>query len=518
MESRKPAKAVKDAVEAAAEKVADALTSDIPVRRAAPRRLSRSRPRPHDPLPPKTEQGAPETRTPTGAETGAPTTANGQQGAFLTTVAGRPAARHRPLAQGRARAARSCCRTTTSARRSPTSTTSASRSGSCTPAAPARTACSPAYGTADGGHPGRLPARRARRPRSSSGSPPCSAPADRPTRSATPAASRRSSTPTRAPSTWSATTSRSSSSRTRIKFPDIIHAGKPHPDREIPQAQSAHDTFWDFVSLHTEAQHHTMWNMSDRGIPRSYRTMEGFGVHTFRLVNDGRRDGAGQVPLEAQAGRALPGLGGGADAQRHRPGLPPPRPVRRDRGRRVPRVGARASRSSRTPRRRRSPGIDLLDPTKIVPGGAGAGAAGREAGAQPDADELLRRDRAGRLPPRPPAAGHRRHQRPAAAGPAVLVRRHAAHPAGRAELLADPDQPPTRAGQRHAARRLPPARRARRGRAVPAELARRRQPVPGRRRRERVPRRAGDGGRGAQGPRRTRRRSTTTSARPGCSG
>lgn len=71
-----------------------------------------------------------------------------------------------------------------------------------------------------------------------------------------------------------------------IKFPDIVHAGKPHPDREIPQAQSAHDTFWDFVSLHTEAQHHTMWNMSDRGIPRSYRMMEGFGVHTFRCVND----------------------------------------------------------------------------------------------------------------------------------------------------------------------------------------------------------------------------------------
>ncbi|WP_407445390.1 catalase [Rhodococcus sp. (in: high G+C Gram-positive bacteria)] len=71
-----------------------------------------------------------------------------------------------------------------------------------------------------------------------------------------------------------------------IKFPDVIHAGKPHPDREIPQAQSAHDTFWDFVSLHTEATAHTMWNMSDRGIPRSYRMMEGFGVHTFRLIND----------------------------------------------------------------------------------------------------------------------------------------------------------------------------------------------------------------------------------------
>lgn len=70
-----------------------------------------------------------------------------------------------------------------------------------------------------------------------------------------------------------------------IKFPDVIHAGKPHPDREIPQAQSAHDTFWDFVSLHTEGQAHAMWNMSDRGIPRSYRMMEGFGVHTFRLIN-----------------------------------------------------------------------------------------------------------------------------------------------------------------------------------------------------------------------------------------
>ncbi|MFP5416647.1 MAG: catalase [Actinomycetes bacterium] len=71
-----------------------------------------------------------------------------------------------------------------------------------------------------------------------------------------------------------------------IKFPDIIHAVKPEPDREIPQAQSAHDTFWDFVSLHTEAQAHLAWSMSDRAVPLSYRMMEGFGVHTFRLVND----------------------------------------------------------------------------------------------------------------------------------------------------------------------------------------------------------------------------------------
>ena len=70
-----------------------------------------------------------------------------------------------------------------------------------------------------------------------------------------------------------------------IKFPDIIHAAKPEPDREIPQAATAHDTFWDFVSLTPESTHMLMWAMSDRAIPRSLRTMEGFGVHTFRLYD-----------------------------------------------------------------------------------------------------------------------------------------------------------------------------------------------------------------------------------------
>ncbi len=69
-----------------------------------------------------------------------------------------------------------------------------------------------------------------------------------------------------------------------IKFPDLIHAVKPEPDREIPQAQSAHDTFWDFVSLQPESTHMLLWVMSDRAIPRSFATMEGFGVHTFRLT------------------------------------------------------------------------------------------------------------------------------------------------------------------------------------------------------------------------------------------
>ena len=151
--------------------------------------------------------------------------------------------------------------------------------------------------------------------------------------------------------------------------------------------------------------------------------------------------------------------------------------------------------------------------------GARPGAADRPADADRQPDQLLRRDRAGRLPRRQPGARHRRHQRPAAAGAAVLLRRHPADPAGRAELRPDPDQPAARAGQRHAARRLPPARRARRRGAVPAELAGRRLPVP---------RRGGAGTARSSTYRRTvaeavktgrhRRRTTTTSARCACSG
>src|SRR6478735_7061814 len=70
-----------------------------------------------------------------------------------------------------------------------------------------------------------------------------------------------------------------------IKFPDVIHSVKPEPDRDFPQAQSAHDNFWDFISLTPESMHMIMWVMSDRAIPRSCRCMEGFGVHTFRMLN-----------------------------------------------------------------------------------------------------------------------------------------------------------------------------------------------------------------------------------------
>jgi catalase len=70
-----------------------------------------------------------------------------------------------------------------------------------------------------------------------------------------------------------------------IKFPDLIHAAKPEPNNAMPQAATAHDTFWDFVSLMPESSHMLLWVMSDRAIPRSLRMMQGFGVHTFRLVN-----------------------------------------------------------------------------------------------------------------------------------------------------------------------------------------------------------------------------------------
>ena len=151
-----------------------------------------------------------------------------------------------------------------------------------------------------------------------------------------------------------------------IKFPDLIHAAKPQPDREIPQAQSAHDTFWDFASLHTETQAHTMWNMSDRGLPRSYRTMEGFGIHTWRLINaDGDtclvkfhwkpRQGVHSVTWE----EAL--LTNGADPDFHRRDL-----ADAIEGGAYPQwdLGVQVMPDAND---ETFAGIDLLDPTKFVP-------------------------------------------------------------------------------------------------------------------------------------------------------
>jgi catalase len=151
-----------------------------------------------------------------------------------------------------------------------------------------------------------------------------------------------------------------------IKFPDLIHAAKPEPDREIPQAATAHDTFWDFASLTPETTHMLMWVMSDRGIPRSYRTMEGFGVHTFRLIN-----GKGKTSLVKFHWKPAAGLAslvweeaqklGGIDPDFHRRDL------------------FDAIESGHFPEwdfgvqvfpdnpEQTFEGIDLLDPTKLVP-------------------------------------------------------------------------------------------------------------------------------------------------------
>ncbi|KWV33151.1 catalase [Micromonospora rifamycinica] len=283
MESRKPTEVVKDVVDAAAEKVSHLMAPEVPgAPGSAPPTVDEPT-TPHDPLPPKREQGAPETRTPTGAVTGAPAVANGQQGAFLTTSQG---ARLRDTDHSLKAGARGPTLlqdhhfrekiTHFDHERIPERVVHARGAG--------------AHGVFTGY--GAQEVTRAGFLRKGKETPVF-------VRFSTVLGSRGSADTVR--DTRGFATKFYTDEGTfdlvgnnmpvffiqdAIKFPDIIHAGKPHPDREIPQAQSAHDTFWDFVSLHTEAQHHTMWNMSDRGIPRSYRTMEGFGVHTFRLVNE----------------------------------------------------------------------------------------------------------------------------------------------------------------------------------------------------------------------------------------
>ncbi|MEA2843466.1 MAG: catalase, partial [Actinomycetota bacterium] len=151
-----------------------------------------------------------------------------------------------------------------------------------------------------------------------------------------------------------------------VKFPDIIHAAKPEPHWEIPQAQTAHDTFWDFVSLQPEATHMLMWAMSDRAIPRSFRTMQGFGVHTFRLVNEAGettlvkfhwRPAAGTHSLVWEESQKL----GGIDPDFHRRDLW--EAIAAGAG---PEYELSLQVFPDTPDQTFE-GIDLLDPTKLVP-------------------------------------------------------------------------------------------------------------------------------------------------------
>ncbi|MEY2398956.1 MAG: catalase [Actinomycetota bacterium] len=151
-----------------------------------------------------------------------------------------------------------------------------------------------------------------------------------------------------------------------LKFPDVVHAVKPEPDREIPQAQSAHDTFWDFVSLQPESTHMLMWVMSDRAIPRSYATMEGFGVHTFRLSN-----AKGETSLVKWHWKPVAGIHSLVWQESQKLGGIDPDYHRRDLHARVatgnfPQYELGVQVMPDTPDQTFE-GIDLLDPTKIVP-------------------------------------------------------------------------------------------------------------------------------------------------------
>jgi catalase len=182
-----------------------------------------------------------------------------------------------------------------------------------------------------------------------------------------------------------------------IKFPDLVHAVKMEPDRGFPQAATAHDTFWDFISLTPESMHMVMWIMSDRTLPRSLRMIEGFGVHSFRLIN-----AAGESTFVKFHWR--PKLGLQSTVWDEAVKLPAADPTTS--------TGATCSRPSRraispsgsspcssSPRRRRTLSVRPPGPDQAHPRGAGAAEGDRPHGAGPLARQLLRRDRAGGLLP-----------------------------------------------------------------------------------------------------------------------
>jgi len=284
VESKNPAEIVKNALEKAVEKVTDLVTPDVPGAPGSEPPTVAQPTEPREPLPPKADQDAPETVSPTGAPTGAAKTTKSQQGAFLTTAQGvrlhdtdhslKAGERGPTLLQDHHLREKIMH---FDHERIPERVVHARGAGVH--------GVFVGYGTAES-------VCKAGFLKEGKTTPVF-------VRFSTVVGSRGSADTVRDTRGFATKFYTDEGNfdlvannipvffiQDGIKFPDIIHAAKPHPDREIPQAQSAHDTFWDFVSLHTEATHHVLWHMSDRGVPRSYRTMEGFGVHTFRLVNE----------------------------------------------------------------------------------------------------------------------------------------------------------------------------------------------------------------------------------------
>ena len=255
-----------------------------------------------------------------------------------------------------------------------------------------------------------------------------------------------------------------------MKFPDLVHAAKPEPHFAMPQAGSAHDTFWDFASLMPEITHMLMWAMSDRAIPRSYRTMQGFGVHTYRLVNTRGESHFVKFHWTPRAGTHSLVWDeavkiSGADSDFHR----------RDLWEAIE-AGAypeyELGLQIFTEEQAEAFTFDVLDATKIVPEELVPVVPVGQAGAESQSRQLLCRDRASRLLRRARRAGHRLFERSAPRRPDSFVCRHADLTAWRAELSRDPDQRADRAGPQQPARRDASPGDPSRPRLVRAELAR----------------------------------------------
>jgi catalase len=186
---------------------------------------------------------------------------------------------------------------------------------------------------------------------------------------------------------------------------------KPEPDNEMPQAASAHDTFWDFISLMPESMHMIPVGDVRPCAARSFRMMEGFGVHTFRLIDE-----AGTARFVKFHWKPLLGVHSVAWDEAQKISGKDPDFLRRDLWDAIESANypewSSACRWSRS-RASTTSTFDLLDPDEAHPGGARSGRAHRTAHARIATRQLLRRDRAGRLPPGPHRARHRLHQRPA---------------------------------------------------------------------------------------------------------
>ena len=223
-----------------------------------------------------------------------------------------------------------------------------------------------------------------------------------------------------------------------MKFPDLIHAVKMEADRGFPQAASAHDTFWDFISLMPEVDAHDHVGDERSRDPPLVADDRRLRRPQLPAGQRERREHVRQVPLAAEARTAVDGMGRSGQAAIGRQRLSPPRPVRGDPGRQLPGMGTRGAALHAGAGRPASLRPSRCDQAHSRRNDSAHGR--RPHGAGSLARQLLRRDRAGRLLPVACRARHRLQQRSAAAGTPVLLPRHAAVAPGRPELPPDPDQ------------------------------------------------------------------------------